>query len=67
MMLGKLLGGYIGNRVGERHGNGLRGTLIGAGAVAVARRLSPPVAIALGGAYVARKLWNRRQARRSVV
>ncbi|TMJ14664.1 MAG: hypothetical protein E6G94_09080 [Alphaproteobacteria bacterium] len=63
-MLGKILGGYIGQRVGERHGNGLTGTLVGAAAVGLARRLSPPVAIALGGAYVARKLWNRRQARR---
>ncbi|TFI59700.1 hypothetical protein E2493_03570 [Sphingomonas parva] len=63
-MLGKLLGGYIGHRIGERYANnGLKGTLVGAGAAAVARRGVGPLALLVGGAWVAKKVLNRRSGR----
>ena len=61
-MLGKLLGGYVGHRMGERYGNnGLKGTLIGMGAGAIARRGAGPLALLLAGGYVARKVLDRRR------
>ena len=60
-MLGKLLGGYIGHRVGERHGNGVRGTLLGMGIGAVARRGLGPLGLVLAGGYVAKKVMDRRR------
>jgi hypothetical protein len=46
---------------GEKPGKGL---LIGALAPAIGRRLFGPLGLALAGGYVARKVWNRRRARR---
>jgi hypothetical protein len=60
-MLGKIFGGYVGHRIGERYGNnGLRGALLGAGAGAIARRGAGPLALLLAGGYVARKVLGRR-------
>lgn len=61
-MIGKLLGGYLGHRMGERYGNnGLKGAMIGAGAGAIARRGAGPLALMVGGAWVAKKLLARRR------
>jgi hypothetical protein len=63
-MFGKLLGGYVGHRIGERYANnGLKGTLVGLGASAVARRGVGPLALLVGGAWVAKKVLNRRGGR----
>jgi len=63
-MLGKILGGYVGHRVGERYGNnGLKGALLGAGAGAIARRGAGPLALVVGGAWVAKKVMERRRGR----
>jgi hypothetical protein len=63
-MLGKLLGGYVGHRIGERYAqNGLSGALIGAGATAIARRGAGPLALLIGGAWVAKKVLSRRRGR----
>jgi len=69
-MLGKILGGYVGQRMGSRYGNsreggsGLRGALIGTGIAMVARRGLGPLGLLLGGGYVAKKVLDRRRARR---
>ena len=63
-MLGKLFGGYIGHRMGERYGNnGLKGALLGAGAGHVARRGAKPLMLLMAGGWVARKLIGRRGTR----
>ena len=63
-MLGKIFGGYVGHRIGERYANnGLKGTLLGLGASAVARRGVGPLALLVGGAWVAKKVLNRRSGR----
>ncbi|HEX8579607.1 MAG TPA: hypothetical protein VF655_08440 [Allosphingosinicella sp.] len=68
-MLGKILGGYVGQRVGNRYnreggGSGLRGALIGTGIAMVARRGLGPLGLLLGGGYVAKKVLDRRRDRR---
>ena len=67
-MLGKLLGGYVGQRMGNRYGreggSGLRGALIGTGVAMVARRGLGPLGLLIGGGYVAKKVLDRRRARR---
>ena len=64
-MLGKIFGGYVGHRIGERYGNnGLKGALLGAGAGALARRGAGPLALLLAGGYVARKVLDRRRSGR---
>jgi hypothetical protein len=63
-MIGKLVGGYLGHRIGERYGNdGLKGALIGAGTGALVRRSAGPLALLVGGAWVAKKVLGRRRAR----
>ncbi|MGF1550622.1 MAG: hypothetical protein ACFBQW_08890 [Sphingomonadaceae bacterium] len=64
-MIGKLLGGYVGGRVASRHGNGVAGALLGAGAGALARRAFGPLGLALAGGYAAKKLYDRHRARRA--
>jgi hypothetical protein len=69
MMLGKILGGYVGQRVGNRYnqgggGSGLRGALIGTGIAMVARRGLGPLGLLIGGGYVAKKVLDRRRTRR---
>jgi uncharacterized membrane protein YhiD involved in acid resistance len=60
-MLGKILGALIGAEVERRRQqSGLKGAVIGAAAVGLSKRLGP-VALALGGAYAAKKLYDRRR------
>ena len=67
-MIGKILGGYVGQRVGNRYnregGSGLRGALIGTGIAMVARRGLGPLGLLIGGGYVAKKVLDRRRTRR---
>jgi hypothetical protein len=63
-MMGRIIGGLVGHRIGERYGNnGLKGALIGAGAGAIARRGIGPLAVVAGGAWIAKKLLDRRRSR----
>jgi hypothetical protein len=61
MMLGKLAGAWLGNKVAGQH-QGAKGAMIGFGAAALARRSVPTLAaLALGG--WAWKRWrNKRRA-----
>ena len=63
-MFGKIIGAAIGNRIARNHEGG-KGALIGMLAPVVGRRLFGPLGLALGGAYVAKKVWDRRQAARA--
>lgn len=62
-MLGKLAGALIGNRLAGRHG-GAKGALLGYGVTALARRGLGPLGLALGLGWAAKKLYDRRGARR---
>lgn len=61
-MFGKLLGAFIGQKIGENSGRGASGALLGAGAVAVARRVSPPIAILFAASYGIKKLRDYRRS-----
>ena len=61
-MLGKLFGGYVGHRVGERYGNGLKGSLLGLGTGHIAARGLGPLGLVLAGGWAARKLMKRRRS-----
>ena len=62
-MWGKIAGAIIGERLAGRN-RGLRGALMGAGIVAIARRGLGPLALALGAGWAAKKMWDKRQERR---
>ncbi|RIA37732.1 hypothetical protein DFR49_3620 [Hephaestia caeni] len=63
-MIGKLIGALVGREIDRRDGKGgLKGAAIGAVAVGAMRRLGP-LGLALGGAYAAKKIHDRRKARR---
>lgn len=63
IMIGKLAGAFIGKRIAGRN-SGLKGAALGYGAAALARRGLGPLGLALGLGWGAKKLWDRRQARR---
>ncbi len=63
-MIGKLIGAEIGRRV-ARPGQGLKGALIGAAVPWVLRRAFTPIGVVAIGAYGAKKLYDRRRARRA--
>ena len=63
-MLGKLAGAYVGEKMAGRN-RGLRGALMGAGVAALARRGLGPLALVLGAGWAAKKMWDKRQERRS--
>ncbi|PZU09583.1 hypothetical protein [Sphingomonas sp.] len=64
-MIGKLIGALVGREIDRRDGDsGIKGAVIGAAAPGVLRRLGP-LGIVLGGAYVAKKVYDRRRARKS--
>jgi hypothetical protein len=64
-MIGKIVGAAVGRRLAGRYEGG-RGLLLGALAPAVAKRAFGPLGLALAGGYVAKKIWDRRNRRRSV-
>lgn len=60
-MIGKVIGALIGAEVEKRRQeSGLKGAVLGAAAVGIAKRLGP-VALVLGGAYAAKKLYEHRR------
>ncbi len=61
-MLGKIIGAAIGRRVAGRYSGG-RGMIIGALAPIVARRAFGPLGLAIGGGYLAKKLYDRSKGR----
>lgn len=62
-MIGKLIGAGIGRRMAGRN-DGVKGALIGAAAPWLLRRAFTPLGLAALGAYGAKKLYDRRRARR---
>ncbi|HEX8381332.1 MAG TPA: hypothetical protein VF619_12380 [Allosphingosinicella sp.] len=58
-MIGKIAGAMLGRKLASRY-NGGTGLLLGALAPTIARRAFGPLGLAVGGAYVAKKLWDRR-------
>jgi hypothetical protein len=61
-MVGKIIGALVGAEVERRRQeSGLKGAIIGAMAVGVIRRLGP-IGLVLGGAWVAKRAYDRSQA-----
>ncbi|WP_404709909.1 hypothetical protein [Sphingomonas sp. MMS24-J13] len=61
-MVGKILSALIGAEVEKRRQeSGLKGAVLGAAGFSLARRLGP-IGLALGGAYAAKKMYDRRRA-----
>lgn len=63
-MIGKVIGALVGREIDRRDGSGgAKGAAIGWMAAGAMRRLGP-IGLALGGAYVAKKVYDRRKASR---
>lgn len=63
-MIGKVIGALVGREIDRRDGSGgAKGAAIGWLAAGAMRRLGP-LGLALGGAYVAKKVYDRRKASR---
>lgn len=62
-MLAKILGALAGEKIAGRN-NKAAGALIGAAIPAIARRGLGPLGLALGAGWLAKKAYDRRQARR---
>jgi hypothetical protein len=58
-MIGKIAGAVLGRKLAGRY-NGGTGLLVGALAPAIARRAFGPLGLAVGGAWLAKKAWDRR-------
>ena len=65
-MLGKIAGAFIGSKVAGRQ-SGAKGALLGIGLAAIARRGLGPLGLALGAGWAAKKLYEKRQAKRAPV
>jgi hypothetical protein len=63
-MIGNIIGAVIGERLAGRN-QGVKGALIGAAAPWLVRRALTPLGLLAIGAYGAKKLYDRRRARRS--
>ena len=63
-MLKSIIGAIVGNRVG-RGSNGLLGAGLGIAATRIATR-SIPGALLVGGALLAKTLYDKRQSRKSI-
>ena len=63
-MIGKILGANLGRRLAGRN-EGFRGALLGAATPWLLRRAFTPLGVAALGAYGAKKLYDRRRARRT--
>jgi hypothetical protein len=62
-ILKTIAGALIGDAIGKRRGNGLLGAGVGIVATRLATR-SIPGALLVGGAFVAKKLYDKRKERR---
>ena len=63
-MIGKLIGARIGQRLAGRNA-GMKGALVGAAAPWLLRRAFTPLGLVALGAYGAKKVYDRRRARRA--
>jgi hypothetical protein len=63
-MIGKLIGAKIGQKLAGRNREG-SGAMLGMLVPVLGRRLFGPLGLALGAGYVAKKVWDRRQAART--
>ena len=63
MMIRNLIGAMVGRRLAGR-GDGVRGALVGAAAPWLIRRALSPLGLLAIGAFGAKKLYDRRRARR---
>jgi hypothetical protein len=63
-LLKTIAGAVVGEAVGRRKGHGVLGAGLGILATRIATR-SLPGALAIGGALVAKKLYDRRKARKA--
>jgi hypothetical protein len=62
-MIGKIIGALVGREIDRRDGEGgVKGAVLGAAAMGALRRLGP-LGLALGGADVAKKVFDRRKDR----
>ena len=60
-MIGRVIGALVGREIDRRDGKGgLKGAAIGALAAGALRRMGP-FGLVLGGAYVAKKAYDRRK------
>lgn len=60
-MIGKLMAALIGAEVEKRRQqSGLKGAVLGAAALGLVKRMGP-IGLALGGAYAAKKFYDRRR------
>lgn len=61
-MIGKLIGAMVGSKIDRRDGKGgVKGAVLGAAAAGALRRLGP-IGLALGGAWIAKRAWDRHKA-----
>lgn len=61
-MIGKVVGALVGAEVEKRRQeSGFKGAVVGAAAVGLMRRLGP-IGLLLGGAYAAKKAYDRIKA-----
>lgn len=64
-MIGKLLGAFIGSKIDRRDGEGgVKGAVLGAVAAGAIRRAGP-LGLLLGGAWIAKKAFDKRKDRPS--
>lgn len=66
-MIGKLVGALVGREIDRRDGKGgVKGAVLGAAAVGVLRRAGP-LGLLLGGAWVAKRAFDRRKAEKTYI
>ena len=61
-MIGKLIGAAIGRRVAGRY-EGAQGAIVGALVPVVMKRAFGPLGLAIGGGYLAKKIYDSRKRR----
>ena len=60
-MIGRIVGALVGRELDRRDGRGgAKGAIVGAVAIGAMRRMGP-LGMLLGGAYVAKKAYDRRR------
>jgi uncharacterized membrane protein YebE (DUF533 family) len=63
-MIGKVIGALVGREIDRRDGRGgLKGAVLGAASAGFLRRMGP-LGMVIGGAYVAKKAYDRRRTTR---
>lgn len=63
-MIGKILGGLIGRKLDRRDGQGgIKGALMGVATASIIRRVGP-LGLLAGGAWIAKKAFDRHKAER---